>query len=495
MADNKSAAVDNPNGVGFFGLVGMVVSSCIGSGVFALTGQLANVASPGAALVAWVVCGLGFLFLALSLAHLGGARPDLDGCVAYAEEGFGPIHGFISGWGYWLSAWLGNVGFATMVAQTLGSDYCLGTVMPGVFSDPATGNPALVGVIVVSIVLWGITFLVINGVESAAGLNAVVMVVKVATIFLFVVFTVICFKGGVFTADFWGQAERNAAIIAAGTEGGLGSVANQVVNCILIMMWVFIGIEGASVMSGRAKKKSEIGSATVVGLIVLLVLYIAASVLPYGVMPYEELVAAPKPATITVFETMAPGWGGAFISWAIIISVLGSWLSFTMLPAECSSLMAAHHRLPVKWDERNEKNSPRYSLRIVGVCTQVFIILATYAADAYTFAISMCTVTIVVTWAYAAAYQVKYSMEKKDMGQVVIGVIAFLFQVIGVLFTGWGFLLLACLGYIPGWFFYKKALAEQDKEMSKNDKILAVVISVLGVISIPLTFMGIIPVF
>ena len=212
-------------------------------------------------------------------------------------------------------------------------------------------------------------------------------------------------------------------------------------------------------------------------------------------MPYEELVAAPKPATITVFETMAPGWGGAFISWAIIISVLGSWLSFTMLPAECSSMMAAHNLLPVKWDERNEKNSPRYSLLIVGVCTQVFIILATYAADAYTFAISMCTVTIVVTWAYAAAYEVKYSLEQKQTGQVIIGALAFLFQVVGVMFTGWGFLLLACLGYIPGWFFYKKALDEQGKKMSKGDVILAVVISILGVISIPLTFVGIIPVF
>lgn len=49
---SKDSHVDNPNGVGFFGLVGMVVSSCIGTGVFALTGQLANVASPGAALVA-----------------------------------------------------------------------------------------------------------------------------------------------------------------------------------------------------------------------------------------------------------------------------------------------------------------------------------------------------------------------------------------------------------------------------------------------------------
>ena len=53
---SSNGKVDNPRGVGLFGLIGLVVSSCIGSGVFALTGQLANVASPGAAIVAWVVC-------------------------------------------------------------------------------------------------------------------------------------------------------------------------------------------------------------------------------------------------------------------------------------------------------------------------------------------------------------------------------------------------------------------------------------------------------
>lgn len=486
--------VDNPNGVGFFSLVGLVVSSCIGSGVFALTGQLANVASPGAALVAWIVCGLGFLFLALSLSYLGSKRPDLDGVVAYAEEGFGPFHGFISGWGYWLSAWLGNVGFATMVAQVLGSDYCLGGVLPGVFSNPDTGNPALIGVIVVSILLWAITFLVIRGVESAAFLNAVVMVVKVVTILLFILFALFSFKAGVFTADFWGMAERNAVIMAAnGVE--LGSVANQVVQCILIMMWVFIGIEGASVMSNRAKHKSEVGSATILGLIVLLVLYIGASVIPYGVMDYADLVSAAKPATITVFETMAPGWGGAFISWAIIISVCGSWLSFTMLPAECSSMMAEHHLLPGSWNERNKNNAPQMALLIVGALTEIFIIIATFAADAYTFAISMCTVTIVVTWAYAAAYQVKYAKGQNSAGQLCIGIIALLFQVVGVLFTGWGFLLLACLGYIPGFYFYSKARKEIGTEMTSAEKRLAVVIAILGIISVPLTVVGIIPVF
>ena len=195
------------------------------------------------------------------------------------------------------------------------------------------------------------------------------------------------------------------------------------------------------------------------------------------------------------FSGLMCGFGGAFISWAIIISVAGSWLSFTMLPAEVSSMMADHHELPAKWGELNKKNSPQYSLLIVGALTEIFIIVATFAADAYTFAISMCTVTIVVTWAYAAAYQVKLAKANNDAGQMVIGVLALLFQVVGVLFTGWGFLLLACLGYIPGFFFYKQARDAEGSGIVKSEVVLAVVIAIAGIISIPLTAVGIIPVF
>lgn len=41
---------EKKKGIGLIGLIGMVISSCIGSGVFAITGQLAGVASPGAVL-------------------------------------------------------------------------------------------------------------------------------------------------------------------------------------------------------------------------------------------------------------------------------------------------------------------------------------------------------------------------------------------------------------------------------------------------------------
>ena len=482
--------MSDKKGLGLIALVGMVVSSCIGSGVFATAGQLANAASPGGALVSWLIAGLGFLFLALALANLGAKRPEINGLFQYATEGFGPFSGFLSGWGYWLSAWLGNVGFATMVAQTLAG------AMPDIFSTGEAGNPNVMAIVAVSVILWINTFLVINGVESAATLNAVVMVVKVASILVFIGFCIISFNAGVFTADFWGTMERNVVIMAASETGiGLGDLSTQVINCLLIMMWMFIGIEGACVMSARAERKSDVGKATIIGLLVLLILYIGASVLPYGVMPYEELVAAPSPATVTVFEKLAPGWGGTFLSVAIIVSVLGSWLSFTMLPAETSSDMSNEHLLPASWNKMNKKGAPQMALIIVGVCTQVFFIVSSFAADAYTFAISMCTVTIIISWTLAAAYQVKIGVQDHDVLNVVFGVIAVAFQVVTVILSGWAFMLLACLGYIPGFIFYAKARKEAGSGMTKGEIIAAVIVAILGLVSIPMVATGFIAVF
>ena len=439
---------EEKKGIGLFGLIGLVVSSCIGSGVFALTGQIGQVAAPGSALVAWGVVGVGFLALALSFANLGAKRSDLHGIFSYAEEGFGKFSGFISGWGYWLSAWLGNVAFATILMSTLG--FFLPYFLPG-------NN--IGSIVVASVIMWGITFLVIRGVESAAFLNAIVMIAKVVPIVVFILFSIVLFNAGVFTADFWGQMASNAAAMA-GEGVDLGGVGDQIVNCLIIMMWSFIGIEGAMVVSARARKKSEAGKATVIGLVVLLLVYVGASVLPFGYLPYAEIGALDKPAMLYVFESMAPGWGGAFISVALIVAVLGSWLSFTILPSETTSLMAKHELLPPVFNRLNKKGSPQISLIVVGACTQAFMITLLFTEDAYNFAFSMCTVAIVITWAFAAAYQVKFSAQHHEWGQCAIGIVAVAFQVVGVLFNGWSFLLLTCVGYIPGFFFYCRARKE-----------------------------------
>ena len=71
------------------------------------------------------------------------------------------------------------------------------------------------------------------------------------------------FKLDLFTRDFWG------------TGGDLGSTMDQVKNMMLLVtVWVFIGIEGAAVYSGRAKHRRDIGRATVGGFFIVLALMV-----------------------------------------------------------------------------------------------------------------------------------------------------------------------------------------------------------------------------
>ncbi len=474
---------EKKKGIGLIGLIGMVVSSCIGSGVFAITGQLAGVASPGAVLIAWLIVGVGFLALAFSLNNLTEKRSDLHGIFSYADAGWGPLAGFISGWGYWLSAWLGNVAFATMMMSTIG--YFYPAFLPG---------NTIPCIIIAFIVMWALTYLVIRGVESAAFLNAIVMVCKVAAIAVTLIFGIFLFNAGIFTADFWGNVYDNA--VAAGQYGPdaapLGGVGTQIFNCMIIMMWCFVGIEGASVVSSRAARKTDVGKATLIGFICLMLIYVGASVLPYGYMSSTEVAALDYPALVYVFSSMAPGWGGPFISIAIIISILGSWLSFTILPAETTSEMADYKLLPASWGKLNSHNAPSMSLLIVGACTQAFLIVLLFSADAYDFAFSMCTVAIVITWAFAAAYQAKWGVQNKNMVQAAIGFVAVAFQVIGVLFNGWSFLLLTCVGYIPGFFIYVKARKDYGNAITMGEKVCMGVVSALGVLSLVLLAMGVI---
>ena len=301
-------------------------------------------------------------------------------------------------------------------------------------------------------------------------------------------------RTSLFTADFWGNVYDNA--VAAGQYGPdaapLGGVGTQIFNCMIIMMWCFVGIEGASVVSSRAARKTDVGKATLIGFICLMLIYVGASVLPYGYMSSAEVAALDYPALVYVFSSMAPGWGGPFISIAIIISILGSWLSFTILPAETTSEMADYKLLPASWGKLNSHNAPSMSLLIVGACTQAFLIILLFSADAYDFAFSMCTVAIVITWAFAAAYQAKWGVQNKNGVQAAIGFVAVAFQVIGVLFNGWSFLLLTCVGYIPGFFIYVKARKDYGNAITMSEKVCMGVISALGVLSLVLLAMGVI---
>ena len=101
-------------------LIAMVVGSMIGSGIFSLPQNMAEVAGARAVLIGWGVTGVGILALAASFLYLSRLRPELDGGIySYARAGFGELVGFFSAWGYWLCATIGVVGYLVIAFAAL----------------------------------------------------------------------------------------------------------------------------------------------------------------------------------------------------------------------------------------------------------------------------------------------------------------------------------------------------------------------------------------
>lgn len=462
--------------ISLFALIALVISSSIGSGVFGLTSDLAGASAPGPVLIAWVIVGFGILMLALSLNNLLMKEPKLEGIFSYAEKGFGPFAGFVSGWGYWLSAWLGNVAFATILMSAL-----------GYFFPIFKSGQNLPSILVASILSWSLTYFVNRGVEGAAAINTLVTICKLIPLFVFIVFGIVLFKGHLFTQAFWNNMSNSFVA---------GDVMSQIKNCMMVMMWVFVGIEGASMLSARAEKKSDAGKATILGLVSLLAIYILASVLPYGYLTQDQLASIKQPAMLYIFEQMVGTWGGYFIGVGLIISILGAWLSWTMLPAETMLLMAKQNLLPAYFGRVNQKKAPTFALVVTAGLIQVFLFTLLFTTKAYNFAYSLCTASIIVCYILVAAYQIKYSwahiQETGNRQQLLIGILALLFEIAGILMAGISYLLLCFIAYIPGIYFYGRARKNNGQQhfLSKKEWSITAIIVIGAIVGIWLVISG-----
>ena len=159
-------------------LTALGIGSMIGGGIFGLPQQMAGAAAPGPLIIGWLITGAGMLMLAFVYQRLAINRPDIDaGVYGYARAGFGNLVGFSSAWGYWLSAWIGNVGYLVLLMASLG------VFLPGF----GNGNTAL-AIGIASVVMWMYHVLILRGIREAAIINAIVTVGKVLPLVVFIRF-------------------------------------------------------------------------------------------------------------------------------------------------------------------------------------------------------------------------------------------------------------------------------------------------------------------
>ncbi|MBK5479019.1 arginine-ornithine antiporter [Pseudomonas sp. TH21] len=458
---------ESPGKLRLGALVALVVGSMIGGGIFSLPQNMAASADVGAVLIGWVITAIGMLTLAFVFQTLANRKPDLDGGVyAYAKAGFGDYMGFSSAWGYWISAWLGNVGYFVLLFSTLGYFF-------PIFGEGNT--PA--AVIGASVLLWAVHFLVLRGIKEAAFINLVTTVAKVVPLLLFVLIALFAFKLEIFTADIWGVKNPD-----------LGSVMNQVRNMMLVTVWVFIGIEGASIFSSRAEKRSDVGKATVIGFITVLLFLMLVNVLSLGIMTQPELAKLQNPSMAAVLEHVVGHWGAVLISVGLIISLLGALLSWVLLCAEIMFAAAKDHTMPEFLRKENANHVPANALWLTNAMVQIFLVITLFSASTYLSLIYLATSMILVPYLWSAAYALLLAVRgetyenalrerKKDL---FIGAVALIYAVWLLYAGGVKYLLLSALLYAPGVILFAKAKHELGKPIFTNVEKLIFTAVVIG---------------
>lgn len=448
-------------------LTTMVVGSMVGAGVFSLPRRFAAETGVAGALISWAVAGIGMLMLAFVFQKLAVRRPDLDaGVYAYAKAGFGEYLGFFSAFGYWASACVGNVTYWVLIMSTIGA------IAPAL----GDGDTAL-AIVLSSVGLWAFFLLIRRGVKEAAAINRIVTVAKVVPILVFVILALFCLDTSVFADNF------------AGADYA-GSLFNQVRGTMLATVFVFLGVEGASVYSRHAKRREDVGRATVLGFLSVFAVFASVTIVSYGILPMAEIAELRQPSMAGVLEAAVGTWGTVFVSVGLIVSVLGAYLAWTLMAAEVLFVAAKDEDMPRFLGRSTPADVPVPALLMTTALSQVVLVVTAFSDDAFNFALDLTSALTLIPFLLAAAFAVKIarSPEREGAvggttgGELVVAAVATLYTAFLLYAAGLKFVLVSFIIYAPATFLFIKARREQNRRLFSPVEAVICAVSVAGAV-------------
>jgi arginine:ornithine antiporter/lysine permease len=436
-------------------LTTMVVGSMVGAGVFSLPRRFAQETGVAGALIAWAVAGTGMLMLAFVFQNLAVRRPDLDaGVYAYAKAGFGEYLGFFSAFGYWASACVGNVTYWVLIMSTIGT------------LAPALGEgDTVLAVVLSSAGLWLFFALIGRGVKEAAAINRIVTVAKVVPILVFVLLALFYLKPSVFADNF------------AGADYA-GSLFQQVKGTMLATVFVFLGVEGASVYSRHARRREDVGRATVLGFLSVFATFASVTIVSYGLMPMSEIAELRQPSMAGVLESAVGTWGKVFVSVGLIVSVLGAYLAWTLMAAEVLFVAAKDDDMPRFLKRSTPADVPVPALVLTTLLSQLFLVVTLFSDDAFNFALDLTSALTLIPFLLAAAFAVRIGVR----GELVVAVLATLYTAFLIYAAGLKFVLVSFIVYAPATALFVMARKEQGRRLFSVRELVILAVSVAGAV-------------
>jgi arginine:ornithine antiporter/lysine permease len=466
----EAGTASNAAKVGYWTLTAMVVGSMVGAGVFSLPRRFAQETGVAGALISWAIAGTGMLMLAFVFQRLAMRRPDLDaGVYAYAKAGFGEYPGFFSAIGYWASACVGNVTYWVLIMSTAGA------------LIPALGDgDTVLAIVLASIGLWGFFLLIRQGVKEAAAINRIVTVAKLVPIIVFILLCLFLFDPQVF-ADNWGGADY------------AGSLFSQIQGTMLATVFVFLGVEGASVYSRHARRREDVGRATITGFLSVFAIFASVTIVSYGVMPMAEIAELRQPSMAGVLEHAVGTWGMVFVSVGLVVSVLGAYLAWTLMAAEVLFVAAKDKDMPKFLARSTKADVPVPALVMSTALSQIFLVITYFSEDAFNFALDMTSALTLIPFLLVALFGVKVALGRGGSrggaalprgtgGDLAIALLATVYTAFLLFAAGLEFLLVSFIIYAPATVLFVMARREQGRRVFSPGEALLLAVAVAGAV-------------
>ena len=465
------------NKLGLVGLIAIVVSSMIGGGIFNLPSNMSIDAGFVGVTISWIVTAVGIYFLANTFSILSDENPNLhSGIYSYARAGFGKFVGCEIAWGYWLSSIFGNVAFAVLLMQTIGYFY------------PVFNGHNIWSFVGGSAFIWLMYFIVICGVTKATFLNNIATFAKLLVLVVMLFFFAKGFNMKIASYDMFGKIEN------------LGPLTQQVKSTMLITLWCFIGLEGAVVLSGRAKNPKDVGKATLLGILICIIIFSALSILSFGVLHQSKLAYLPNPSTAYVLEAIVGKWGATFVNVGIIIALLGCWLSWTIITAEVPYIASKDGVFPKFLVKTDKNDTPTASLLMSTIAMQLAMLIVLYSTNAWLLLVDITGLMILPPYTASTLFLLKElkngKLKNLSSGKIkmafISGLVACIFTIWLLLSSKTELLLVSTTIFSIGIIVYgysQKEIGIKNIFVGK-DKFIAFVLGVVGIISFILLISG-----
>ena len=325
-----------------WGLAALVVAgNMIGSGLYLLPVSLAP--TGGSSLIGWLVAAAGAATLALVFGALGRLQPDADGLAGFAERGLGRFAGFNVSLAFWAACLVGNVAVAVAATGYLGFFW-------PVLKDPVAATFCNLAII------WTATIAYIFGARTASWLAAAALVIGLVPIAIAVVAGVRAFDPDLFAAS-WSPSGA--------------PLLESVPASLAIIFWAYLGVESAAALSRRVRNPGQdVGRASVAGVGLATVVYVAATVSVFGVIPLAEIQASSSPYADLAQRVFGGSIAGLVAVCAIVktIGTVGGWV---MMGGETARAAARHGYLPSGFGagDRTPVANPLLGAAIMSVVT------------------------------------------------------------------------------------------------------------------------------